>query len=156
MHKFKNKHTDEIITTPYLAEAEEYRSNDNYIEVNMSKPVYTKEMHERGELPPVGSIVKTANVDKVTGRGFNPDTHCVIDLWGSDCECEVLCHTDICGTTLPVVKHKASVSSIALEYIKPIPTIEDELVKLIDSRGWYGKELANALVDKYNITPKES
>lgn len=34
MHKFKNKHTGEVITTPYRAEAEEYRSNDDWEEIN--------------------------------------------------------------------------------------------------------------------------
>jgi hypothetical protein len=46
IHKFKNKHTGEVITTPYLAEAEEYRSNINYIEVNMKKDFYKKKMQE--------------------------------------------------------------------------------------------------------------
>jgi hypothetical protein len=46
MHKFKNKRTGKVITTPYQAEAEKYRTNINYIEVNMSKDFYKKKIQE--------------------------------------------------------------------------------------------------------------
>jgi hypothetical protein len=34
LFKFKNKQTGEVITTPYQAEAEEYRNNDEWEEIN--------------------------------------------------------------------------------------------------------------------------
>ena len=125
----------------------------------MNKPIYTKEMHERGELPPVGSFV-----EKTTGkRRFDHDVFaetyddcCIPYGWDMGAKLEVIAHTEISGLILPVVKYDDSVSAIILSAIKPIPTIEDELINEINK--WTPlsacKKLAQELLSKYNITPK--
>ena len=125
-----------------------------------TKPTYTKEMHERDELPPVGSFVETFGFEKISEDNFKPSTCCVIDLWGSGCKCEVVCHTEIGDQVLPVIKHDHQVSAVLPEFIKPIPTIEDDVFEIINEHipaGWdFNRELANKLLEKYNITPKDS
>ena len=132
-----------------------------------AKPVYTKEMHERGELPPVGSFV-----EKVTGKGrFDHDVFaetyddcCIPYGWDVGAKLEVIAHTEISGTTLPVVKHDGLVSAIILSNIKPIPTIEEELIEFVfqnsgirsrDGGMESARDVAKAILDKYNITKKE-
>lgn len=106
-----------------------------------TKPVYTKEMHERGELPQVGSeVVIRYNFDSktVTHRGevlFISNTNIILCKDGHDT------HYHTCDYI-----------------IEPIPTIEDELVDdIVDHFNYefgHCKDLAVKLIDKYNITPK--
>lgn len=124
-------------------------------ETKPTKPIYTKEMHERGELPPVGSLVETCMVKKVSERDFRPSTDCVIDLWGSGCVCEVVCHTEIGGQMLPVIKHKHQVSAVLITLIKPIPTIEDELIQFLEVTSHLSqKSRVDKMLEFYNITKK--
>ena len=101
------------------------------------KPTYTKEMHERGELPPVGSEVALRykfDSKTVAHRGRI--------LFAS-------------GRNIILEKNGRDVHFNACDYIvEPIPTIEDELIDFITNRAWNSKELAVALLEKFNITPK--
>ena len=150
MHKLKNKHTGEVITTPYMAEAQEYLDSGDY---EMSdKPVYTREMHERGELPPIGSLIRVRyNHDSktVTHQGFV--------LYSSD-RYVILNQKSMLDQESIDVCHK-----IGDYIIEPIPTIEDEFVDFVfqnsgirsrDGGMELAIDLAEALMDKYNITPK--
>lgn len=86
------------------------------------KPVFTQEMANAGELPPVGSLV-LLNADKAGEPDqLSLDEHCVIDCWDKGSILEVIAHTEIADCILPVVKFDDSVSAIAMEYIKPIDT----------------------------------
>jgi len=49
MHKLKNKHTGEVITTPYMAEVEEYLNSGDYEEVSI-KDYYQKQMKKHFKL----------------------------------------------------------------------------------------------------------
>lgn len=49
MHKLKNKHTGEVITTPYMAEVEEYLNSGDYEEVS-NKDYYQKQMKKHFKL----------------------------------------------------------------------------------------------------------
>ena len=130
-----------------------------YWNIEFKKPIYTKEMHERGELPPVGSFVEITRVNNVSHDDFSPLSHCEIDFWGSGCVCEVICHTEIAGQLLPVVKHGHTVSAVLIEIIKPIPTIKDELLDIFEEAAcktdYSIKRGIQAILDKYNITKKE-
>lgn len=101
------------------------------------KPVYTKEMHERGEWPPVGSIVNYC-VDEVEVLINKPDTDgCIIIIMR--------------GEYLPV----------KIDKIKPIPTIEDDVAGIIhqfcDELTFKDSNIAaKQILNKYNITPKDS
>ena len=106
------------------------------------KPVYTKEMYERGERPPIGSdaILRYKFDSKtVEHRGcilFVSDRNIILEINGRDS------HFKAC------------------EYvIEPIQTIEDELLediaKYFDSYKKHCKALVDELLEKYNITPKE-
>lgn len=145
MHKLKNKHTGEVITTPYLAEIEEYLKSGDY---EMKKPVYTKEMHERGEWPPIGSYFVMNDIpDHVRYKIFE----------GLACEVLALTEYDD-GVVVTFNCNKNGFGALwHNEFMEPLPTIEDELCKLV--RGYYGgtskaKDLANEILSKYNITPK--
>ena len=150
MHKLKNKHAGEIITTPYMAEAEEYLNSGDY---EMSdKPVYTKEMHERGELPPVGSCFV------MVGISINSSWKRFEGL-----PCEVLSLTEYKGRAVVTFYNvKEGFGALwHIESMKPIPTIEDELSNEIANYTTQPKaidcsELADLLLTKYNITPKDS
>lgn len=99
-------------------------------EMSETKPVYTKEMHERGELPPIGSSVQLE------------DSVGTIELG-----------VDVVGL-FPVLT-RGMYRLVSLEQIKPIPKIEDELVDILEHK-WDSKALAKCLLAKYNITPKDS
>ena len=137
MHKLKNKHTGEVITTPYMAEVKEYLNSGDY---EMTKPVYTKEMQERGELPAVGMELlihfKGGNTFKGKIKYISNDGFVFEKENGEDSFCGSL---DIVG-------------------FKPLPTIEDELFDV--TTRFIGREITQAdlvceLLEKYNITPKE-
>lgn len=141
----------------------EFHVYDNFWEIEMleakpSKPIYTKEMHERGELPPVGSFVeKVTDKYSCDGKVFAEtyDGCCIIYGWDKGSKLEVIAHTEISGVILPVVKYDDFVSSIIISEIKPITTIEDELVSFFgDTTDWPQERRVKVLLDKYNITPK--
>lgn len=98
------------------------------------KPVYTKEMHDRGEKPPVGSLVEV----ETYGNG-------VVKL-----------HPDIHGLLCVLIAGEYYL--VDKSALKPIQTIEDELVEDIaeyfDSGKRHCKALVDELLEKYNITPK--
>ncbi|AXQ65841.1 MAG: hypothetical protein [Caudoviricetes sp.] len=96
------------------------------------KQVFTQAMADNGELPPVGSFV-LLNMDR-TGypEDLNLDEHCVVDCWERNSELEVIAHTDILGTILPVIKFGDQVSTILLKYIKPFDT-RTEKQKAVDA-----------------------
>lgn len=102
-------------------------------EVKLIKPIYTKEMHERGEYPPIGSEVQLR-----TGVG-------TIELG-----------VDSVGLFPALINGKYCLVDIGS--IKPIPTIEDELVDIFEKAACktdYSIERGIlAIMEKYNITPK--
>lgn len=135
MHKLKNKHTGEVITTPYLAEVEEYLNSGDY---EMTKPVYTKEMHERGELPVVGMEVLVCFKGGNTFKGKIK----YISSYGFVFEKEN--GKDNFNGSLDIVE------------FKPLPTIKDELAELLDEVQHVNKaEIVDKMLKLYNITPKE-
>ena len=114
-----------------MAEVEEYLNSGDY---EMKKPAYTKEMHERGELPPVGSEVKVSSGSGVVR--LDQDEH------GFLC---ILVNGEYC--------------LISKDAIKPIPTIEDDIAGIIhqfcDESTFKDSNIAaKKILTKYNITPK--
>ena len=114
-----------------MAEVEEYLNGGDY---EMKKPVYTKEIHERGEKPTIGDKVKYPSGEGVI----------------------VVNKPDESGVIIVLDSHCNEYKRVSLTGIEPIPTIEDELVDFITNRVWNRKELAVALLEKFNITPKDS
>lgn len=122
------------------------------------KPVYTKEMHERGELPPVGS-------EFVFTYFENGDNRCSCF---SELNCEVIGHAKL-DNGLSVITFTHKVKGVgALVFSKttflPIPTIKDELVDFVfqnsgirarDGGNESAKDIVTALLEKYNVTLKE-
>ena len=152
MHKIKNKHTGEVIPTPYMAEAQEYLDSGDY---EMSdKPVYTKEMHERGELPTTGMMFLVGELeDNSRSSEF------------SGLECEVVSTAKFHNITVLTFHHiTKGIGAIVCSrnLIKPIQTIEDELTNFIfnmdgiDIFRDHCETLVEKLLTNYNITPKDS
>lgn len=86
-----------------------------------AKPVFTQAMADASELPPVGSFVLLNSDKEGEPEDLNLGDHCQVDCWERDSLLEVIAHTEISGVILPVVKFKNAVSSIMLNFIKPIP-----------------------------------
>lgn len=125
-------------------------------EVKPVKPIYTKEMLEHGELPPVGSFVEKYT-DSKPFKARTHEDYSMPDAWPKGSKLEVIAHTKICGKLLPVVKFDNWVSAIMLREIKPIPTIEDEMNKILSNHydnGGMDEDLIKKFLEKYNITPK--
>lgn len=91
-------------------------ANDNPV-----KPVFTQAMADAGDLPPVGSFVLLNSDKEGEPEDLNFHDHCQVDCWERNSLLEVIAHTEIAGVILPVVKFKNAVSSIMLNFIKPIP-----------------------------------
>lgn len=111
---------------------EAFHCYKDYWGIEFKKPVYTKEMHERGEYPPIGSKVKL-----MVGYG-------VVEL-GVDS-----------NGFFPVLTN-GKYQLLDIDSVKPITTIEDELFDI--TCKFIGKEITQAdlvyeLLDKYSITPK--
>lgn len=110
-------------------------------EVKSVKPIYTKEMHERGLLPKVGMecliAYKGGNTFKGKIKYISKDGFVYERENGPD----------------------SFNGSIDIVKFKPIPTIEDDLFdrasKLMD-RELTQSEFVFDLMDKYNITPKQT
>lgn len=102
-----------------------------------TKPTYTKEMHERGELPAIGSKVKYLS-----------------------CKGEVVVNKpDESGVIVVLDSHYNEYKMIALSAIKPIPTIEDDLREWLDGYiDWpeSAGEYISEFLTRFNITPKDS
>ena len=109
-------------------------------EVKPIKPIYTKEMHERGLLPKVGMecliAYKGGNTFKGKIKYISKDGFVYERENG----------TDSFNGSIDIVK------------FKPIPTIEDDLVDIFEKAACktdYSIERGiHAIVEKYNITPK--
>lgn len=102
-------------------------------EMEETKPVYTKEMHERGELPAIGAKVKYPSGEGVI----------------------VANKPDESGVIIVLDSHYNEYKRVSLAGIEPIPTIEDELADYISkTRGHSSSEMARRILEKYNITPK--
>lgn len=118
-------------------------------EMSETKPVYTKEMHERGELPPVGSYFTMNNTpDHFHFSKFN------------GLPCEVLALTEYeDGVVVTFNNEKEGFGALwHNEGMEPTPTIEDEFKEFIrDSAAHMNiDELHKSILTKYNITPKDS
>lgn len=118
-----------------------------------SKPVYTKEMHERGELPPVGSkCIHSGLINDFENRcGWEEGQ--LVDIL-SEYKGGVIFRRENLDAYGLVVDHTCNAS-----HFKPIPTIEDELSNEIANYITQPKaidcsELADLLSNKFNITPK--
>ena len=136
MHKLKNKHTGEVIITPYLAEVEEYLKSGDY---EMEKPVYTKEMQKNGELPEVGMELLVCFKGGNTFKGK-------------------IKYISSYGFVFEKENGKDSFNgSLDIVGFKPLPTIEDELKDWLDDyihSGESASKYISAFLEKYNITPK--
>lgn len=97
-----------------------------------AKPTYTKEMHERGEYPPIGSKVKLRDGVGVVELGVDSNGF------------------------FPVLTN-GKYRLLDIGCVKPIPTIEDELTDFFkEQSGMQPCDLAKYALTKYNITPKNS
>lgn len=114
----------------------------DYWSIEFKEPIYTKEMHERGERPPVGSDVTLTYTDGLDSCGGVPEKRMAVAtvLYLSNENLIV----KIDGKERHFVEHFS---------LKPIPTIEEELVDIFEHK-WNSKALAKCLLAKYNITPK--
>lgn len=102
-------------------------------EMEETKPIYTKEMHERGEFPAIGAKVKYPPGEGVISVD-EPDESGVIVVLDS---------------------HYKEYKRVALAAIKPISTIEDELTEFFkEQSGMQPCDLAKYALAKFNITPK--
>lgn len=115
--------------------------------------VYTMGMHQRGELPPVGSIVEFI-------RETPFDIGKLVDHWDSGDQLEVICHSKGCNSLvddIAVVRSSCGLSiSLDSNYYRPIETRTDEQ-RTIDDLAVFESEhhghrdyhllLANAIVN---------
>lgn len=103
-------------------------------EVKPTKPIYTKEMHERGEF-------------KISMIYLNEDSQ--------KCELAGISHNKFIGNLVETPAPKYHLDISLIEDCKPILTIEDELTHFLDkTAGLTHGERVIQLLEKYNITPK--
>jgi hypothetical protein len=117
-------------------------------EMPEDKPVYTKEMHERGELPPVGSNFIMEDVP----------SHCSWRMF-SGLVCKVIALTEFeGGTVVTFSNEKEGVCALFhSNAMLPIQTIKDDLIEFLNcGKGLKSIIIAKGLLEKYNITPKDS
>lgn len=115
------------------------------------KPVYTKEMHERGELPVVGMEFLMCDLAEHNRCYDFSGLKCtVISTAEFNDHLVVTFNNEIEGIG-SLIKHD--------QWMLPLPTIEDELTddiaEYFDSSKKHCKALVSELFSKYNITPKE-
>lgn len=119
-------------------------------EMPKAKPVYTKEMHERGELPSVGSECLCYDYD--------------LDGWFKVKVLDARKKSDEIAVVSISDNNKGSFVKLWWGcQFKPITTIEGELIDFVFQNSGItsrdgGREsaiyISNALLEKYNITPK--
>jgi len=111
-----------------------------------TKPTYTKEMHERGELPPVGSYFVMNDIpNHVSYKKFE----------GLPCKVLALTeHED--GVVVTFNNEREGFGALwHHEGMGPIPTIEYELACFLDkTAGLTHGERVIQMLKKFNITPK--
>lgn len=130
-----------------MAEVEEYLNSGDY---EMSKPAYTKEMHERGEKPKVGMKFLMGPLEGCNRYYEFVGKECfVIGVAESEEGLAISFSNSILGLGC-MVKHK--------QWMKPIPIIEDEFVDYVREsvKNLNTEYLSLAILNKYNITPKET
>ena len=109
------------------------------------KPAYTKEMRERGELPPVGSYFVMSDIPNHAWFSKFNGLHC-----------KVLALTEYeNGVVVTFDSEKEGFGALwHYEGMEPLPTIENELSEIWDNEP-DKHSIINAIIAKYNITPKE-
>lgn len=110
-----------------------------------TKPTYTKEMWERMEPPQINSQVLIHNDEGFKLKYGEDIIGKKVTVKSSFLSGEV---------TILAVEFDGDCYCFNIKMVKPIPTIEDELIDFITNRAWNSKELAIALIKKFNITPK--
>ena len=97
------------------------------------KPVYTKEMKKNGDIE-VGMIYLNEDNQKCELIGINGKS--------------------FIGRFTELTVHYSHLDISSIDECKPIPTIEDELSEIWESEP-DKHSIINAIIEKYNITPKE-